>query len=86
MKTTIEIRDELMDRAKRLAKRTGQPVRALVEEGLRRVLEASEALEQGYQLPDLSTGDPAAKDPLEALSWHEQRDLIYERHAIHDRD
>ena len=38
MKTTLDIHDELLNRAKRRAKETARPLRALVEEGLRRVL------------------------------------------------
>ena len=41
MKTTLDIHDELLLRAKRHAKETGRPLRALVEDGLRRVLTAS---------------------------------------------
>ena len=39
MKTTIEISDSLLGRAKRLAQRERTTVRALVEEGLRAVVE-----------------------------------------------
>ena len=76
MKTTLEIHDELMVRAKQHAKRTGQPLRAIVEEGLRRVL--TEATQPArYKLPDRSVGDPCASDPLEAWSWQDLRDEIY---------
>jgi len=76
MKTTIDIHDELMVRAKRYAKRTNQPLRAVVEEGLRRVL-ADTAHQPPYQLPDRSIGDPDAADPLESWSWQDLRDAIY---------
>ena len=39
MKTTLDISDELLARAKRHAKKTGRPLRAVVEEGLRLALE-----------------------------------------------
>ena len=39
VKTTIEISDALLARAKRHARKTGKPLRVLVEEGIRRVLE-----------------------------------------------
>jgi len=76
MKTTLEIRDELLLRAKRLAKRTGRPLRAIVEEGLRRVLLESTD-RNAYKMPDRSVGDPAAEDPLEKLSWQDLREEIY---------
>jgi len=37
MKTTIEIADALLERAKRTAAREKKPLRALVEEGLRKI-------------------------------------------------
>ena len=77
MKTTLDIHDELLTRAKRRARQTGRPLRALVEDGLRHVL--SETSERSpYRLPDMSVGDPNGPNPLEHLSWAEVRDLIYE--------
>lgn len=76
MKTTVDISDALLDRAKRHARRTGQPLRALVEEGLRRVLQA-ERVAPAYELPDLSVGEPGGPDPLESRSWQDLRDELY---------
>ena len=76
MKTTLDLHDELLARAKRHARETGQPLRAVVEDGLRRVLSSS-ASRCRYTLPDLRTGDPRAADPLERYSWPELRELIY---------
>ena len=76
MKTTLDIHDELLNRAKRQAKRTGRPLRALVEDGLRQVL-SSEAGRERYRLPDLSVGKPDGRDPLESYSWQDLRELIY---------
>ena len=76
MKTTVDIHDELLARAKRHAKETGRPLRVLVEDGLRHAL-ASAAEKRPYRLPDCRVGDAAATDPLASLSWPELRDLIY---------
>jgi hypothetical protein len=76
VKTTIEIQDALLERAKRYAKRVRRPLRAVIEEGLRRVLSEA-APKHAYELPDASVGDPNAADPLEAMSWHELRAEIY---------
>ena len=76
VKTTIEISDALLARARRHAQRRGVTLRALVEEGLRRVL-ASEQREARYTLPDRSVGVPGAANPLESLSWQDLRDEIY---------
>lgn len=76
MKTTVEISDALLDRARRHARRSGRPVRALIEEGLRLVLE-SETAGPSYRLPDCSVGDAGGPNPLEALSWQDLRGEIY---------
>ena len=76
MKTTVEISDALLARAKRHARRAGKPLRVLIEEGLRRVLDA-DAPAAGYVLPDLSTGERGGENPLEQYSWQDLRDEIY---------
>jgi len=76
MKTTIEIADALLIRAKRHAKRAGKPLRALVEEGLRRMLDDATP-RTDYTLPDHSVGQPGAQNPLEHMSWPDLRDQIY---------
>lgn len=76
MKTTIDIHDEVLGRAKRHAEETGQPSRVLVEDARRSVLAAS-APKPPYRLPDRRVGDPMAGDPLARLSWPELRGLIY---------
>ncbi len=76
MKTTIDIADALLARAKRHAQRSGVPLRAVVEEGIRRVLAAEDA-PTAYQLPDLSVGDARHDNPLESMSWPDLRDEIY---------
>ena len=76
MKTTIDVADALLDRAKRHARRTGKPLRALVEEGLRRVLDEPPAA-PGYELPDRSVGSRRRPNPLEGMSWQDLRESIY---------
>jgi hypothetical protein len=66
----------LLARAKRHARLVGRPLRALIEDGLRHVLEA-EPTRKKYQFPDLSVGDPGGPNPLEAMSWQDLRDEIY---------
>ncbi len=78
MKTTVEISDALLDRARRRAREVGKPMRALIEEGLRLVL-AEESSRPAFRLEDRSIGDPDAPNPLETFSWQDLRDEIYER-------
>ena len=63
MKTTLDIQDALLLRAKRLSKRTGKPLRALVEEGLQHVLSSQNGSPTRYTPPDCSVGDPSAPNP-----------------------
>lgn len=76
MKTTVEISDALLARAKRYARSVGKPLRAVIEEGLRRVLQEEEQA-AGYRLPDRSTGTAGGHNPLEGLSWQDLRGEIY---------
>lgn len=76
MKTTMEIADPLLARAKRHARKAGKPLRAIVEEGLRRVLDEP-AASVGYRIPDRSVGNPKGPNPLAALTWQDLRDEIY---------
>ena len=73
VKTTIEVHDELLKRAKRHAKETGQTLRAVVEEGLRLVMEKPPPT--GYKLPDLSVGDPNGPNPFEKFTFAEMLEL-----------
>jgi hypothetical protein len=76
MKTTIEIADALLARAKRHARKTGKPLRALVEEGIRRVLEEQPPV-RAHRLPDRSVGNPRGRNPMEEMTWQDLRDEIY---------
>ncbi len=76
MKTTIEIADALLERARRHARKSGRPLRAVVEDGLRRVLDA-QVLPPDYEMPDCSVGQPGGRNPLASYSWAELRDEIY---------
>jgi len=76
VKTTVEIADNLLARAKRHAQKTNRPVRALIEEGLRLILDA-DASRAKYKMPDRSVGTAGKPNPLDDLSWSELRKEIY---------
>lgn len=77
MKTTIDIHDELLERAKRYAKKTGRTLRSVIEDGLRHEISKTKS-KKPYKLnPNLRTGKPGGPNPLEGLSWPELRALIY---------
>ncbi len=83
MKTTIDIQDHLLAEAKRHARKTGRPLQAVVEDGLRMVLDASRVPPpacrptRAYRLLDMSVGDPQGEDPLDAYSWQDLREVAY---------
>lgn len=54
-------------------------MRALIEEGLRLVLDA-ESAKVAYSLRDCSVGEKGAANPLESMSWQDLRERIYEDH------
>jgi len=76
MKTTVDISDALLARAKRHAQKVGKPLRAIIEDGLRRVLHEESAATR-YRLPDRSVGRAGGENPLDALSWQDLRAEIY---------
>lgn len=76
MKTTVELPDALLERAKRHARKTGRPLRALIAEGMRRMLDEAVGVAP-YRLPDRSVGEPGGHNPLASYSWSDLRDEIY---------
>ena len=76
MKTTIEISTPLLVRAKRYARKVGKPLRAIVEDGLRRVLDTPTP-PTVHRMRDRSVGRAGAPNPLESWSWQDLRDEIY---------
>lgn len=77
MKTTVEIQDKLLKRAQKLASAKGSTLRALIEEGLRRVLDDGNAPRPRFSLKDKSVGTRGGHDPLQSLAWDELRSEIY---------
>lgn len=78
MKTTVEIASPLLAQAKRVAARDGTTLRALIEEGLRRVLEEQRSTPPRFVLRDGSVGGGGMDPDVEAGGWSAMRALIYE--------
>jgi hypothetical protein len=77
MKTTIEISDAILDRAKALAAREGTTLRALVEDGLRQVLRARR-VDKGFRLRDASVGGNGLTSEFRDAGWERIREALYE--------
>lgn len=76
MKTTIDIADPLLEAAKRVAAREGTTLRALVELGLRQVLETKEH-RGAFRLRKASVRGKGLQPAAIDLSWQQMRELSY---------
>jgi len=76
MKTTIEIADALLERARTVARREKTTVRALVEAGLRRELKERQQ-RRDFRMRDASF-EGQGLQPGVGADWERLRDLAYE--------
>jgi CRISPR/Cas system-associated protein Csm6 len=77
MKTTIQIPDSLFEEARKLAHRERTTLKALVEEGLRRII--SERKRRGeFRLRRATFKGNGLQPHLAGASWDQIRDLSYE--------
>ena len=80
MKTTIELPDTLIEQARRVAQREGATLRALLEEGLQRSLEARRQAAR-RQLDFPTYGGNGLTDEFQGAPWSRIRDEIYREHG-----
>jgi hypothetical protein len=78
MKTTIDIADPILHEARRLAQREGTTLRALVEDGLRRVV-SHRSKNKPYRFRLVTSGGGGLTPEAQQMSWSEIRDLSYRR-------
>jgi hypothetical protein len=77
VKTTIEIADDLFERAQKLARSENTSFRSLAEQGLRLVLKQKQAKAKALKWKPITKGgglNPEFRD----WNWEKIRDLIYE--------
>ena len=76
MKTTIELPDDLLEEVRRVARKEGATLRALVEEGLRRSLEARRGkVRRRLDFP--SYGGSGLTTEFQGAPWSQIRGEIY---------
>jgi hypothetical protein len=77
MKTTIQIPDSLFEEARKLAHRDQTTLKALVEQGLRRIL-SERSRRNSFKLRKASFRGKGLQSPFDGASWEHIRDQIYE--------
>jgi hypothetical protein len=77
MTTTVEISEDLFNRAAKVAAREGKTVQLLVEEVLQQALNERRK-PQPFRLRDGSFGGGGLRDGIDLASWATIRDMIYE--------
>ncbi len=76
MKTTVDISDELLARAKRLAVRRRTTLRAIIEQGIRNTLKEQQNGGR-YVLPDKSVKGKGLRAAFSDKGWSDIRDATY---------
>ena len=77
MKTTIEISNSLLEEAKSLASKEGTTVRALVEQGLRRVVTERKRREK-FRLRKATFKGKGLQPGVAGAAWDRIREMAYE--------
>jgi len=76
LKTTVELPDELLERSRRVARREGATLKALIEEGLRLALRARERKGRATFRVEPFSGDGMTPE-FQGAGWERIRDEIY---------
>jgi hypothetical protein len=80
MKTTIELPDPLFAQARRYASARKMTMKAMIEQGLRKVM-AEKKSEQPFKLRDGSVGGNGLTPEFQNATWEQLRHAIYEGHG-----
>ncbi len=76
MKTTIDLSDALLHEARDIAARKGMTLRAIVEQGLRHVIDEANR-RQPFKLRQAGFGGSGLQAGFEEAPWEQVRDTIY---------
>ena len=77
MKTTVEIADDLFERAQAVARRENTTFRALAEQGLRLVLKEKQRAKNKKLPPLVTVRGKGLTDEFKNGGWGKMRDEIY---------
>jgi hypothetical protein len=76
MKTTVDIAESMLREAKLIAAREGITLRALVEEGLRHVIEERTKATTGFRMRDMSYGSGGGAPGVDPDDWMSIKHLV----------
>jgi predicted transcriptional regulator len=79
MRTTVEISDALAKKVRALMHKRNTSMRALIEEGLRKVVEEGARQESRFRLRDASAGGDGLADGVKELDWETMSRALYPR-------
>ena len=77
MKTTVDLPDDLLERAKSMAVSEQTTLKSLIEEGLRWVLSRKRKKAERFVLRDASVPGDGVSEGLTEGDWDQFRELIY---------
>lgn len=80
LKTTVDISDDLLEKAKALASQKQTTLRAIIETGIRIMLKEVEH-SPPYRLPDKSVDGEGLQPEFRNGTWPDIRDAIYRDHG-----
>lgn len=80
MKTTVELSDELLQRARKAAKAQGRSLRDLIEDGLRQILQGQERRPE-YKVEFPTFRGSGFTDAFQDADWTRIREEIYRGHG-----
>jgi Bacterial antitoxin of type II TA system, VapB len=80
MKTTVTLPDSLLKEAQDLARREGTTLRALIEAGLRSVVNERSAAAT-FELADASVGGRGLQPDFRNASWDQIREAVYDHQS-----
>jgi hypothetical protein len=78
MRTSVDIPDPLLNKARSVARKRKTTLRSILLEGLREVLEKERQKRPTYELPDESFGEGGLVEGLAPTDWEQIRATAYE--------
>jgi hypothetical protein len=76
VKTTVDIAEAMLREAKLIAAREGTTLKALVEEGLRHVIDERAQQKTAFRLRDLRYGDSVGAPGIDPNDWMSIKHLV----------